>query len=249
MEAMEGSLEGRIGFPCLTELHSGVGKNKARGPRAEKGVDVEAKLVHAGDTGRQSDEGADDRQQATKEDCDRSVSSKEVIGTVEVAAVQQHEAAVFCDERTAAPGADPVGDKRSEVAAEGAGSGDSEEGEPTSMHEVTGEGHDDLRRQRDAGGFYGHEKGDADVSGGGDGDDDEVGEDGEDFLGHSRPVYLRTGSMPGFVRIVVDHEHDNGRDINRARGSSGRDDAGWTGCGKAGREEDSAADGGVHLLQ
>src|SRR5271170_633276 len=53
----------------------------------------------------------------------------------------------------------------------------------------------------------------------------------------------------GFVRIEVAQEHNNGRDNNRSRGSSGRDDAGRTVSGKAGREEDSAADGGLYLFQ
>ena len=53
------------------------------------------------------------------------------------------------------------------------------------MHEVAGEGHDDLGRERNAGRLDGHEESDAGVASGGDDGDDEGGECGDDFLGHA----------------------------------------------------------------
>jgi hypothetical protein len=91
----------------------------------EEGIDVEAKLVHTRDACGQRDKGANHWQQATDEDGDPSVAREEVFGAVEVAVVEQHEAAIFCNKGPAAISADPVGNERAEVAANGSGCGHS----------------------------------------------------------------------------------------------------------------------------
>src|SRR5215831_2303874 len=46
--------------PTLAQLQASVGKDPAPRKRAKKRVDVETEEIHARDTGRQGDEGADD---------------------------------------------------------------------------------------------------------------------------------------------------------------------------------------------
>src|SRR5271170_1955683 len=67
VEAMEGGFEDGIGIPGLTEPHSGIGEREAPGPGAKERIDVETKLVHASDSGRQRNKGSDDGQEATEE--------------------------------------------------------------------------------------------------------------------------------------------------------------------------------------
>src|SRR5579862_4413498 len=58
------------------------------------------------------------------------------------------------------------------------------------MHQVAGKGHDDLGRKRNACRFNAHEQSDTDVSRSRDGGNDEVGDEGQKFFGHSKAVYL-----------------------------------------------------------
>src|SRR6185503_14147723 len=153
-------------------------------------------LRHARDSGGQRDKGADNGQQARDEDGKESVACEEALGVVQVALVEQHESAIAVDERTASDGANPVGDNRAKIAADGSGDRDPDEregsceGRLVCVDQVAGEGHDDLRRQRDAGRLNGHEQRDSEISASGNGRDDEVENSRKKFVGHPREVYL-----------------------------------------------------------
>jgi len=69
------------------------------------------------------------------------------------------------DERASAVGSDLIGDDGAEVAADGSkGCDHGERAEAAGIYEVSGERHDDFRRERDAGGFDAHENGDAGIA-------------------------------------------------------------------------------------
>ena len=184
MEAMEDGFEAWIRLPAIAELHADVSENKAPWPGAEEGIEVKAKLRHAGDASGQSDEGADDGQEAGDEDGDAAVALKVMLGAVEIVAAEEDIAAKALDGGTATPGSEPVGGEGAEIAADGSGGGYPEEIELAGVNEVAGEGHDDLGWQRNAGRFDGHKEGDTGVSSSGDDGDDEGGEGGYDSLGH-----------------------------------------------------------------
>ncbi len=184
VEAVEDLLEAWVGVPAVTELHADVGEGKAPGPGAEKGIEVEAELGHAGDAGGEGDKGADDGEEASGNDGQAAVFLEEVLGAVEVVAAEEEEAAEALDGGAASPAADPVGGDGAEVAADGAGGRDQEEFRHARAEDVAGEGHDDLGGERDTGGFDGHEEGDSGEASGGDDGDDEGCDGGEDVLRH-----------------------------------------------------------------
>src|SRR6202167_1238904 len=99
--------------------------------------------------------------------------------------VEENEAAVASNEGATAPGAHPVGDGGTDVAAEGAGGGDQEKVEAAGVDQVAGEGHDDFGGEGDAGRLDRHEEGHARIAGGRDDGDDELGEGGEDSFAHA----------------------------------------------------------------
>jgi hypothetical protein len=88
--------------PVFGELHSRIGEAEAPGPRAEECIEVEAEARHARDSRGKRDEGADDGEKASDEDCDLAVFVEEAIGEFEVVFVEQDVTAVFLDERTSA---------------------------------------------------------------------------------------------------------------------------------------------------
>src|ERR1700759_2193329 len=86
--------------PVFAELHSKIGEGQAPRPRSEKRVEVKAEARHARNARRQSDEGADHRQQPPDEDSQISPAMKESVGPVEFAAAHENPAAVALDQRT-----------------------------------------------------------------------------------------------------------------------------------------------------
>ncbi len=178
VEAVEDFLEAGVGVPTVAELHADVGEGEAPGPGAEKGVEVEAALGHAGDAGGKGDKGSDDGEETAEGDGAAAVLLKELLGAVEVVAAEEEEAAEALDGGSASPVADPIGRDGAEVAADGAGGGDEEELGGGGAEDKAGEGHDDFGGEGDAGGFDGHEQGDAGEAAGGDDADDEGGEGG-----------------------------------------------------------------------
>ncbi len=64
------------------------------------------------------------------------------------------------------------------------------------VHEISGEGHDDLGGQRNTGGFDAHEQGDTGVSAGRDNRNDEAGKDGYDFFRHKGRRCSIAGEVP-----------------------------------------------------
>ena len=185
MKAVEDFLEARVGLPFVAELHADVGEDVAPGPGADESVGVKAKLRHLCYACGKSYEGTDYGKEASDEDGDSTEALEEVFDTVEVVTAEEDVFAETLDSGAASPGSEPVGGDGSEVAADGSGGGDPEEFELASVHEIAGEGHDDLGRQGDAGGLDAHEERDADVASGGDDGDDEAGKGCDDLLGHA----------------------------------------------------------------
>ncbi len=182
-------------LPSVAELHADVSKKEAPGPGADEGVEMKAQLRHAGDAGGQGDEGADDGQQARDEDRDAAVALEVVLGAVEIVAAEENVFAEAFDGGTAAPGTEPVGRDGAEVAADGSGGGDPEEIELAGVNEIAGKGHDDLRRQRNASRFNGHQENDTGVSSRGDHSDNEVGDVSQNLLGHVGAVYRDANAL------------------------------------------------------
>src|SRR5580765_3927815 len=86
MEAVEYVFETRVGLPFVAELHADVGECVAPRPGADEGVSVKAELRHASEACGQRDEGADDGEQAAKQDGDSAEALKEVLGAVKIVA-------------------------------------------------------------------------------------------------------------------------------------------------------------------
>src|SRR5882762_2645125 len=86
------------GAPVLAQLHAKIGQGKAPRPGTEEGVDVEAAPRHARDARRQSDERADNRQQAGQENSGVTPAQKEAVGPVQFAPAEQDVATVFFDQ-------------------------------------------------------------------------------------------------------------------------------------------------------
>jgi hypothetical protein len=178
VEAVEDLFEAGVGVPLRAELHADVGEDVAPGPGADEGVDVEAELVHLRDAGGEGDEGADDGKHASDEDGDGAVFCEEVVDEVEVAAAEEHHAAVAFDHGASAASADPVGGDGAEVGGEGCDRCEDDELELVVGEGVAGEGHDDFGGNGDAGGLDRHEDDDAGVAAGADG----ANEESDDFL-------------------------------------------------------------------
>ncbi len=139
---------------------------------------MEAELVHLRDAGGEGDEGADDGKHASDEHGDGAVLGEEVIDEVEVAAAEEHHAAVAFDHGASALCADPVGGDGAEVRGERGYGGEDDELELGVRESVTRERHDDFGGDGDAGGLDGHEEDDTGVAAAGDGADEE----GDDLL-------------------------------------------------------------------
>ena len=150
---------------------------------------VRKRIKKSGNSGGKRDEGADHGQEPAEKDGDAAELLEEVLGAVEVVAAEEDVFAEALDGGPASQGTEPVGMDGAEIAADGSGGGDPEELELTGVHEVAGEGHDDLGGERDAGRFDAHEQRDAGVATSGDYGNDEGGQGGYDFLGHARAVY------------------------------------------------------------
>jgi hypothetical protein len=195
MEAMEDGLEAWVRLPAVAEFHADVREKEAPGPRTDEGIEMKAKLRHTGDTSGQGDEGADNGEQTSNEDGDAAIALEVVFGAVKVVATEENVFAKAFDGGTAAPGTEPVGGDRAEVATDGSCGGYPEEIELAGVNEIAGEGHDDLRRQRNASRFDSHEEGDAGVSSRGDHSDNEVGDVSQNLLGHVGAVYRYANAL------------------------------------------------------
>jgi 1-acyl-sn-glycerol-3-phosphate acyltransferase len=115
LEAVEDFLEAGVRIPLHAELHADVGQGKAPRPGADKGVDMEAQLVHLRNARRERDEGADDGQHAAEQHGERAEPGKEAVSEIDVVAVEQDVAAVALDHRAATFGAEIVGGNGAEV--------------------------------------------------------------------------------------------------------------------------------------
>ena len=115
MEAVEDGLETGIAVPGCAEFHADPRERVAPWPRADKGIDVEAELVHLCDAGRKGDEGADDGQHAADENSDGTVSVEEAVDKVKIAATEEEIAAVAFDHGASAACADPIGRDRAKI--------------------------------------------------------------------------------------------------------------------------------------
>jgi len=146
---------------------------------------MKAPAGHASNAGRQRYERPDHRQQPRDEHGQVSPVRKKSICPVEFAAGEQDPAAIALDQRPATVAADLVSHQRSQVAADRACGRHPEQLHRAFIHEITGEGHDQLGRQWNAGGLDGHQDNDAAVSGDRDYGFDEDKENGEDLFGHS----------------------------------------------------------------
>ena len=160
---MKPFMKAGIGIPFVAELLAHIGQGKAPGPRSYKGIDVKAELRHARDAGRERDKSANDGKKPAEQDGNTAAGLEKTCHAVEVFVAHQHVFSVGFDQRTPAPGTNPIGDQRTEVTADGAGGSDPEKAEPcvpcpeaAGRDEIAGKGHDDFGRQRDAGGFDGH---------------------------------------------------------------------------------------------
>lgn len=150
--------------PVRSQLVSSVGQHVAPRPGAEKCVDVELPEVHAGDTGGKCDEGADHRKQAAEEYGPLPVALEPAVGHLHLAARDQNVFSILQQKRPPAPHAGVIGHNRADVAAERARRGYPEQAESSRIGEVSGEGQNDFRRQRDAGALDGHQQDDAGVA-------------------------------------------------------------------------------------
>jgi hypothetical protein len=139
---------------------------------------------HAGDSGGQCNERADHRQQTRNEHRRLPPTLKETVGPIEFAAAHQDPAPVALHQRAPAVVADLVGDQRAQIASDGARRRDPHQFHRTLKHQVPREGHDQFRRQRNAGGLDRHQDRDARVAGRGHDRLDEDEQYGEDFLSH-----------------------------------------------------------------
>src|SRR5580658_5422737 len=119
MEAMEDSLESRVGIPLSSELHSDVGQRVAPGPRADESIDVETKLVHLRDAGRKGNEGANDGEHPPYQYGDGAVVGEEAVYAIEIAPTEEHVAAVTFDHGASAVRTHPVGRDGAEVGGQG----------------------------------------------------------------------------------------------------------------------------------
>lgn len=139
---------------------------------------METELVHLRDTGGEGNEGADDGKHSANEDSDRAEASEEVIDEIEVAAAEQKIAAIALDHRSASSRAYPVGRNGAEIRGKRGNGGQDDELELGVGERVARKGHDDFRRDRNAGRLNGHEEDDAKIAAAGDGAD----EKGDDFF-------------------------------------------------------------------
>src|SRR5882757_6937419 len=160
VEAMEDSLELRVGVPLRAELHADVGQRVAPGPGTNEGVDVEAELVHLRNTGGESDKGADDGKHASDQHSDGAEAGEEVIDKVEIAPTEEHPAAVALNHGASTTSTDPVGRDGTEVRGQRSNGRKDDELQLRRGKGVACEGHDDFRGDGNAGGLDCHEQDD-----------------------------------------------------------------------------------------
>src|SRR5262249_9686438 len=139
--------------PILSKLHTEISEREAPGPGAEECVNVKLGPRHAGDAGRQRNEGANHRQQAADEDGEFSPAEKKTVSPVEFTVPHQYPTTVPLDQRAASISANLVGHKRTQVASDRTRGCDQRQLESASENQISGEGHDQLRRQGNACGF------------------------------------------------------------------------------------------------
>src|SRR5437764_7020358 len=200
VETMHEGLEAGIGVPALSELLADIGESIAPGPGAQERIELELSLRHARDACGERDEGADHRQQPADEDGDAAEAPEEPLDHLELALAHQHDAAPALDQRPAAPIADRVGDRRADIATDGARGRDQRKVEAAGRDEITGERHDDLGGERNAGALDRHQDDDAAVAERGNRRDDE-GRDGCDDAfeqGNSRGAGRRRSGGPRY---------------------------------------------------
>ena len=131
---------------------------------------------HPGNAGGQGDKGSHHREQARQKHRDRSIFQKEMRGAVQVVPAEQNILAKTLHQRTAAMRPDPIGHRRTQIAANGAGRGHPQKLKPAGVNQVAGERHDDLRGQRNAGRLNAHQQRNPQVARGRNDGNDEVGE-------------------------------------------------------------------------
>src|ERR1700761_5420748 len=84
VETVEKRAQLRVVIPPRAELLADIGEGEAPRPGADEGVKLELQLRHAGDAGRQRDEGPHHRQEAADEHGDAAETREEAIDQLEI---------------------------------------------------------------------------------------------------------------------------------------------------------------------
>src|SRR5580704_8382177 len=127
--------------PIFAQLHLEPSQREAPGPGTEKGVEMKSSTRHSGNSRRQCDESADYREQSSDEDRQVSPARAEAVGPIQFSPAHKNPATVFFDQGATTVASDLVRDQRSQVAADGAGSGDPEQFHCAFEHQIAGERH------------------------------------------------------------------------------------------------------------
>src|SRR5580658_3570656 len=150
---------------------------------------MKATAGHARDSRRESDERADHGQESTDEHGQISPAQEEPISPVELATSHQNPAAVTLNQRTSTIASNLISDQRAQVAAERARRRHPQQFECAVEYEISGKGHDQFGRQRNARRLNRHEQSDAGIASYGDDLADKDEYDSEEFLSHSWENY------------------------------------------------------------
>ena len=168
----------------LACLHPQIGQGKTPRPGAEKSVNVEAHLRHAGYASRQGDEGADHRQQAGDKNRGAAEAGEEAVADLQLPLGEPHQVSVAQNQPPPTEIADPISQRRADIASDGARGCHPQQGETSLRNQVSRERHDHFRRQRNAGRFDAHQQHDSRITAAGNHGDDEMAEDGKNFRHH-----------------------------------------------------------------
>ena len=139
---------------------------------------------HARNPGGQRDKSSDHGKQPSDENRQISPAREEAVSPIELAVSHENPAAIALDKRAAAVASDLVGNEGSKVTTEGSGGRDPQEFEGALEDEISGEGHYEFGRERDAGGLDRHKKANARIARNGDYFADEDEDNSEKFFSH-----------------------------------------------------------------
>src|SRR5712692_2635085 len=124
IEPVKQSLERRILVPTLAQLLTNVSEAETPWQRSGKRIDDKLLQIHPRDARRKRDECANDGKQPAGENDDFAKAREPAIGEIQIMTRNQNVPPVLLDQRTATVHPDPVGDERTDDAAEGASHAD-----------------------------------------------------------------------------------------------------------------------------